>query len=93
MTTPEHDPVMANQPKPPLWRVMHGALPAGDPQEWMPWHIRGAELRVLADWLVPEESSETFLPGEDSHNRSKRQQRRRLRATLLEEAKRAEARE
>ncbi|ATW62740.1 hypothetical protein SCBWM1_gp56 [Synechococcus phage S-CBWM1] len=50
-----------------------------------------AALRVIADAVVPEEPSETFLPGEDHHHRSKRQQRRHLRATLLEEANRAEA--
>ena len=33
--------------------------------------LLAAVIRALADWLVPEESSETFLPGEDSHNHSK----------------------
>jgi hypothetical protein len=88
MTTPEHDPVMADQLKPPLWRVLSDALPtAGSTAQR---DIYAAEIRALADWLVPEESSETFLPGEDSHNRSKRQQRRHLRATLLIEAVKAE---
>jgi hypothetical protein len=80
---------MADQFNPPLWRVMHQAYVCADPLN----SARGYafELRALADWLVPEESSETFLPGEDSHHRSKRQQRRHLRATLLIEAAKAEA--
>ena len=80
---------MTDQPKLPLWRVLSDALPtAGSTAQR---DIYAAEIRALADWLVPEESSETFLPGEDSHNRSKRQQRRHLRATLLIEAAKAEA--
>ena len=84
---------MTDQPKPPLWQIMNsasGALLDATLGEATALQCYGAELRALADWLVPEESSETFLPGEDSHNRSKRQQRRHLRATLLIEADRAE---
>ena len=81
---------MTNQLNPPLWRVMQEAYFQAD-AGWGEGLRYGAELRALADWLVPEESSEAFLPGEDSHHRSKRQQRRHLRATLLIEVAKAEA--
>jgi hypothetical protein len=75
----------------PLWRVMLAAgdlceLP--DDRPWDEHHVYAAELRAIADWLVPEEVE----PDEcDRAIRLRWLERQRIRFELLAEADRAEA--
>jgi hypothetical protein len=69
----------------PLWRVMHKAHMDADPFN----NTKGyaAELRAVADWLVPEEP----LLGGDHRWELERDQRQIIRRKLLAEADKAEA--
>ena len=70
---------MTNTPQEPLWRVMNlawGSLQYGTHER------NAAEIRAVADWLLPKEQDEPM---------GKRQQERQaLRQRLLAEADRAE---
>jgi hypothetical protein len=91
---------MTDQPKPPLWRVVHDAFEAdvgsfslgdgfgetcGDPDHNTWAHV----IRALAEWLVPEEHGVTHQMHDPDLHRSR--QRHQLRNILLDEADRAEA--
>lgn len=80
-------------PNPPLWRVMEqvgwGKGYAATPRE-----VFGAELRAIADWLVPEEPRGNVIGVETRNDWARivmRDERQRLRMLLLVEADRAEA--
>jgi len=72
----------------PLWKVMHDARVDAEPMGdgWGSWTEYAAELRVIADWLVPEEA---WL-GTDETCYAHFSERRRMRQRLLAEADRAE---
>jgi hypothetical protein len=69
----------------PLWRAMEDASTAIIPPSSKCY---AAELRAIADWLVPEELIPRTLQG---HRIVAIQERRRIRRVLLAEANRAEA--
>jgi hypothetical protein len=89
---PHFQPVM-RQPttptnRPPLWQVMHDAYEeAFITGDGCTWTGRAAEIRAIADWLVPEEEPEP-LPLEEQVAWATR---RNMRQRLLAEADRAEA--
>jgi hypothetical protein len=72
--------------RPPLWRVMDDAYSAvvESPTEGPCY---AAELRAIADWLVPEEE----VTAEGEHYQARQIEREYLREVLLDEARRAEA--
>jgi hypothetical protein len=77
--------------RPPLWQVMHNAYSsaAGSPTEGPNY---AAELRAIADWLVPEEPM--IVEGGRSYEQAWLvSERERLRRLLLDEADKAEARD
>lgn len=75
------------QPRPPLWRVMRKAAALVEDDGSYSFGY-AAEIRAVADWLVPEEREPTFS-GLSTH--AAWRERQRLRRLLLEEAQRAEA--
>ena len=77
---------MVDQPKPPLWRVLSDALPTAS--SFALRDIYAAEIRAVADWLVPEERGVTHQMHDPELHRSR--QRHQLRSILLDEADRAE---
>lgn len=90
---------MTDPPR-PLWRVMRVAYarstaPSGDLTGWKTHHGYAAELRAIADWLVPEEDEPPFIARNASCEmwleRGMLRERQRLRLLLLNEADRAEA--
>lgn len=85
---------MTNSTNDPLWVI---AMMAGDSTPGHPRDAFAAQLRVIADWLVPLEPEP---PSSDNHpwpqsyqlmSDSKWEQRMLLREKLLAEADRAEA--
>ena len=80
---------------PPLWRVMqkerHGwtsvSTDTATAEACGP--LYAAELRAIADWLVPEETD--VPPGDLTEQAYRQDERFGLRAKLLAEADRAEA--
>ena len=82
---------MTDQSKLPLWRAMDAAYDDALQRLSLTatWHTtRAAELRALADWLVPEERGVTHQMHDPDLHRSR--QRHQLRNILLDEADRAE---
>ena len=82
---------MSNPNRPPLWQVMRDALGViGIPPE-----RHAAEIRAIADWLVPLEQPphRGMRPGgsDKTYQETLSVERQRLRAILLAEADRAEA--
>ena len=75
---------------PPLWRVMKDAYMA-PPTTATEAQCYAAEIRAIADWLVPEEEPITDQEAECLVTCGKRRQRTRHRDRLLAEADRAEA--
>ncbi len=85
---------------PPLWRVMFDAYdtsppaPADADNDWTDRHGYAAEIRALADWLVPEEPPphRGMRPGGTNltHRETLSVERQRLRALFTAEADRAE---
>jgi hypothetical protein len=78
---------MTDPNRPPLWRVMHKAHMDADPFN----NTKGyaAELRAIADWLVPEEPM--IIEGGRSYELAWLvSERERLRLLLLDEADKAE---
>jgi hypothetical protein len=81
---------MADQPKPPLWRVLASVFAGWTTYPPQPPRCYWAALiRALADWLVPEEHGVTHQIHDPDLHRSR--QREELRNILLDEANRAEA--
>lgn len=78
----------------PLWKVMRTAYacstaPNGSTRDWTGRDGFAAEIRAVAEWLVPEE--EPLPDSVHGGNRFDRQaERQRLRALLITEADRAE---
>lgn len=88
---------MSEQQKPPpLWRVMHRAYDESAPPgggEWTNSCGYAAEIRALADWLVPEEPEPEVPDFPDANDMAPWQrwhERKRTRQRLLAEADRAE---
>ena len=88
MTTPE-----------PLWRAMdlaydRSVAPDGEPM-WESYHGYAAELRAIADWLVPEEprpkTDDALSPGDWGAKITRWLANQEKRNLLLAEADRAEA--
>lgn len=83
---------MADQPKPPLWRVMFDAAAPHNP----PRKKCSAMICALTDWLVPEEIEPDVNPAYglgmvEDLEWDRWHSRHQLRQLLLTEAKRAEA--
>jgi hypothetical protein len=81
---------------PPLWEVMQAAYFRGGRPGFSEPHGYAAEIRALADWLVPEEPpiSLSAINMRDLSEISRwfqRDERQRLRLDLLAEADEAEA--
>jgi len=72
--------------QPYLWRAMEAAFLAGRTPGFNDRFGYAAEIRALADWLVPEEPMGDVL----QVSTIMRDERQRLRQVLLAEAKRAE---
>lgn len=88
---------MADQPKPPLWRVLASVFAGWTTYPPQPPRCYWAALiRALADWLVPEEIEPPSPEGEpwpqsyQLMSDSKWEQRQMIRQYLLDEANKAE---
>jgi hypothetical protein len=83
--------------RPPLWQVMSiasGHLLDETFGEATDLQCRAAELRALADWLVPQELPFNLMEINSKSEWAQvvmRDERQRIRAVLLAEADRAEA--
>jgi hypothetical protein len=72
--------------RPPLWLVMRDAMKNAPLAEYE--FLAAAELRAIADWLVPEESASAMMLQVELERLVQRQV---IRRQLLAEADRAEA--
>ena len=88
MTTPPLD-------RPPLWRLMADAYAEATNSTVRDFDViatgNAAEIRALADAVVPEEPLGEFTTALATFETVERNQRQRIRALLLAEAERAEA--
>lgn len=87
---------MTDTPQEPLWRVMYQAYDTSSHPQWEEHHGMAAEIRAVADWLVPEEPEPPAGDGEpwpqayQQRSDAMWEQRQTLRQRLLAEADRAE---
>jgi hypothetical protein len=81
--------------RPPLWRLMADAYAEATNSTVRDFDViatgNAAEIRALADAVVPEEPLGEFTTALATFETVERNQRQRIRALLLAEAERAEA--